>query len=92
MQELPSRQATPNQRWFNAGPPSTTLEQRHSKIDSTSRVRRAPTFENPTAKLETTTKEAPLLGHRLGRRPNNKTTSVCWTSPPGNAGISKQKP
>ena len=46
MQELPSRQATSNQRWFNAGPPSTTLVQRHSKIDSTSRIRHAPTFEN----------------------------------------------
>ena len=32
MQELPSRQATPNQRWFNAGPLSTTLDQRHTKI------------------------------------------------------------
>ena len=44
MQELPSRQATPNQHCFNVGPRSTTLDQRHIKIDSTSRVRRAPTF------------------------------------------------
>ena len=59
MQELPSRQASPNQRWVNAGPPSTTLNQRHTKIDLTSRVRRAPIFENiesrSPAKLETTT-------------------------------------
>ena len=41
MQELPSRQATPNQRWPNVGSPSTTLDQRHTKIDSTCRVRRA---------------------------------------------------
>ena len=42
MQELPSRQATPHQRWPNVGSPSTTLDQRHTKIDSTCRVRRAP--------------------------------------------------
>ena len=41
MQELPSRQATPNQRWPNVGLPSTTLDQRHTKIESTCRVRQA---------------------------------------------------
>ena len=55
MQELPSRQATPNQRWPNVGLPSTTLDQRHTKIDSTSRVRRAPHMKisraDPPAKL-----------------------------------------
>ena len=96
MQELPSRQATPNQRWPNVGSPSTTLDQRHTKIDSTCRVRRAPHMKisraDPPAKLRPRPKAASLLGHRLGRRPNNKTTSVRCPHPPGNAGISKQKP
>ena len=96
MQELPSRQATPNQRWPNAGLPSTTLDQRHTKIDSTCRVRRAPHMKisraDPPAKLRPRPKAALLLGHRLGRRPNNKTTSVRCPHPPGNAGNSKQKP
>ena len=46
MQELPSRQATPNQRWPNVGSPSTTLDQRHTKIDLTCRVRRAPHMDD----------------------------------------------
>ena len=46
IQELPSRLAALNQSWFNVGPPSTTLDQRHTEIDSKSRVRRALTFEN----------------------------------------------
>ena len=71
MQELPSRQATPNQRWPNVVSPSTTLNQRHTKIDSTCRVRRAPHM-----KISRADPPAKLLGHRLGRRPNNKTTSV----------------
>ena len=67
MQELPSRQASRNQGWFNAGPPSTTLDQRHTN------VRRAPTFENiesrsPGKNSRPRPKAAPLLGHRLGRR------------------------
>ena len=73
MQELPSRQATPNQRWPNVGSPSTTLDQRHTKIDSTCRVRRAPHMKisraDPPAKLRPRPKAAQLLGHRLGRRP-----------------------
>ena len=96
MQELPSRQATPNQRWPNVGSPSTTLDQRHTKIDLTCRVRRAPHMKisraDPPAKLRPRPKAASLLGHRLGRRPNNKTPSVRCPHPPGNAGISKQKP
>ena len=32
MQELPSRQATPNQRWPNVGSPSTTPDQRHTMM------------------------------------------------------------
>ena len=67
MQELPSRQATPNQRWPNVGSPSTTLDQRHTKIDSTCRVRRAPHMKisggDPPAKLRPRPKAASLLGH-----------------------------
>ena len=62
MQELPSRQATPNQRWPNVGSPSTTLDQRHTKIDSTYRVRRAPHMKisraDPPAKLRPRPKAA----------------------------------
>ena len=87
MQELTSRQATPNQRWPNVGSPSTTLDQRHTKIDLTCRVRRAPHMKisraDPPAKLRPRPKAASLLGHRLGRRPNNKTTSVRCPHPPG---------
>ena len=87
MQELPSRQATPNQRWPNVGSPSTTLDQRHTKIDLTCRVRRAPHMKisraDPPAKLRPRPKAASLLGHRLGRWPNNKTTSVRCPHPPG---------
>ena len=87
MQELPSRQATPNQRWPNVGSPSTTLDQRHTKIDLTCRVRRAPHMKisraDPPAKLRPRPKAASLLGHRLGFRPNNKTTSVRCPHPPG---------
>ena len=35
---IPSRHNTLNQCWFNVGPPSTTLDQRETNIDSTSCV------------------------------------------------------
>ena len=66
MQELPSRQATPNQRWPNVGSPSTTLDQRHTKIDLTCRVRRAPHMKisraDPPAKLRPRPKAAYTAG------------------------------
>ena len=71
---------TPNQRWFNASPPSTTLDQRHTKIDSTSRVHRAPTFENIASRSPGKTRDhVSKRLHRLGRRPNNKTRSVQYS-------------
>ena len=67
MQELPSRQATPNQRWPNVGSPSTTLGQRHTKLDSTCRVRRAThNYENiesrSPGKTQTTTQSGFTAG------------------------------
>ena len=66
MQELPSRQATPNQRWPNVGSPSTTLDQRHTKIDSTCRVRQAPQMKisraDPPGKTQTTTQSGFTAG------------------------------
>ena len=69
---------TPHQNRFNVScPPGTTYENMRA---------------DPPAKLRPRPKAASLLGHRLGRRPNNKTTSVRCPHPPGNAGISKHKP
>ena len=80
------------QRWFTVYDAGPTPHQ----IDLTCRVRRATHMKisraDPPAKLRPRPKAASLLGHRLGRRPNNKTTSIRCPRPPGNAGISKQKP
>ena len=78
MQELPSRQATLNQRWPNVGSPSTTLDQRHTKIDPTCRVRRAPHMKisraDPPAKTQTTTQSGFTAGppfRTLAQQQNN---------------------
>ena len=84
-----------NQRWFIVEPLFKTLD--HATPKSIQRLASARhphlkiSIADPRQNARPQPKAAPLLGHSLERRPNNKTTSVCCTHHLGNAGISKQK-
>ena len=77
-QQTSDAEPTLAQRWFTVYDAGPTPHQNRSNAPHM-KISRA----DPPAKLRPRPKAASLLGHRLGRRPNNKTTSVRCPHPPG---------
>ena len=82
-QQTSDAEPTLAQRWFTVYDAGPTPHQNRSNVSCPP----GTTYENiesrSPAKLRPRPKAASLLGHRLGRRPNNKTTSVRCPHPPG---------
>ena len=91
-QQTSDAEPTLAQRWFTVYEAGPTPHQNRFNVSCPAGTTYEISRADPPAKIRPRPKAASLLGHRLGRRPNNKTTSVRCPHPPGNAGISKQKP